>query len=60
MMMMAVLTSETSAYFNQTIWHYVPEGCALHARKPLKPETLTVVIKIKTRRVEICVSYTSF
>jgi hypothetical protein len=30
MMMEAVYTSETSAYFNETTQHYIPEGFHLH------------------------------
>jgi hypothetical protein len=32
LMMEAVHTSETSVYFNETIWRYIPEGCHLHTR----------------------------
>jgi hypothetical protein len=38
----AVHTSETSVYFNETTWRYVPEGCLLHTdrRENLKPHVL--------------------
>jgi hypothetical protein len=29
-MMVAVRTSETSVYFNETAGHHIPEGCNLH------------------------------
>jgi hypothetical protein len=29
LMMEAVCTSETSIYFNETTWHYIPDGCHL-------------------------------
>jgi hypothetical protein len=29
-MMQAVHTSETSVYFNETTWSYIPEACHLH------------------------------
>jgi hypothetical protein len=32
-MMEAVRTSETSIYFNQTTWRYIPESCRLYARR---------------------------
>jgi hypothetical protein len=28
----AVRTSETSAYFNEVTWRYIPESCHLHTR----------------------------
>jgi uncharacterized protein YfbU (UPF0304 family) len=33
MMVKAVHTSETSVYFKETIWHYIPEGYHLHTRR---------------------------
>jgi hypothetical protein len=32
MMMEAVCTSETSVYFNDTTWCYIPEVCHVHTR----------------------------
>jgi hypothetical protein len=31
LMMEAVHTSEMLVYFNETTWHYIPEGCRHHA-----------------------------
>jgi hypothetical protein len=32
LMMEAVFTSETSIYFYETTWNYIPEGCHLHIK----------------------------
>jgi hypothetical protein len=38
-MMEAVRTSETSVYFNDTTWQYIPEGCHLHTRRRENPNS---------------------
>jgi hypothetical protein len=33
LIMAAVHASETSVYFNETTWRYIPEGCQFHSRR---------------------------
>jgi hypothetical protein len=33
LMMETVRTPETSVFFNETTWFYIPEGCHLHTRR---------------------------
>jgi hypothetical protein len=43
-MMEAVCTSETSVYFNEIVWLYIPEDCHLHTWHSV--QTLSFALKI--------------
>jgi hypothetical protein len=42
-MMEAVLTSETSVYFNETTRLYIPEVCHIHTRSSDNPKSHTTM-----------------
>jgi hypothetical protein len=46
LIMDAVLTSETSAYFYETTWYCIPEGCHLHSRRRENLKSLPVILSL--------------
>jgi len=56
LMMEALRTSETSAYYRETTRHYIPEGCLphTHRRENLKCHNVKIGY-----RLQLCLTYMS-